>query len=457
MRIVSSLASLTLSTVAVAQASWSMVYPPSTPPTRSFATFGAHETSGACLLMFGYDAVSGAPRTDAWRFQGNVWSSVPGAQPPWRVDPSIAFDTARGELVLFGGTNPGTSVFDDTWRWNGTQWTLANPVTRPPARGQAAMAFDRHRQRVVLFGGRGVGNPGPGLGDTWEWNGTNWQSVAVSGPSARVDAMMAFDPVSRSVLLHGGTTAFGAYVPFTDTWSHDGTAWIQRQPTTPPPFRAAARMVTDLHRQRVLLFGGNYADGFAWEWNGTQWSVAYQATPGARYGFGMVYDDALRRVVVHGGTVPAYGSAYFLNDTWIYRTALPADVAPFGAGCAGTAGIPTLAASPFTLPWLGDAMRTVVQTIPAGEPGAVFVSSFGSTPPVPLAGVGMPGCDLLVPIDVAEFRLAVAGSAEWTAAIPNVPALAAAVIRQQAFVFDAGANALGLAASNAITATLGVR
>ncbi len=74
-----------------------------------------------------------------------------------------------------------------------------------------------------------------------------------------------------------------------------------------------------------------------------------------------------------------------------------------------------------------------------------------------LGPVGMPGCDLLVPIDVAELRLAVAGSAEWSVVIPNVPTLAGAVFRQQAFVFDVAANPLGLTNSNAITATLGVR
>lgn len=435
-----------------------MVYPPSTPPPRLGGTFGAHETSGMCLLLFGSDAISGAQRTDAWRFQGDTWSPQPGAQPPWREETMVAFDATRGELVLFGGNN-GSSLLDDTWRWNGTQWTLANLVVRPPARARAAMAFDRQRQRVVLFGGRSTGSPPSYLSDTWEWNGTHWQlSAASPGPLAREDAMMAFDPVSRSLLLYGGTAAIGwTGVPRTDTWSHDGVTWIQRQPATPPPFRYNARMVTDLHRQRVLLGSGQYADGFAWEWNGTQWTFEYQATPGPRYGYGMAYDAAARRVVVHGGVVNAYGGAFTMNDTWVYRTPLPAAVVPFGAGCAGTAGIPTLGAAPYSLPWLGDTMHTVVQTIPAGEPGAVFVSSFGSTPPVPLAGVGMPGCDLLVPIDVAELRLAVAGSAEWATVVPNVPALAAATFRQQAFVFDVAANALGLVASNAVTATLGVR
>jgi hypothetical protein len=176
-------------------------------------------------------------------------------------------------------------------------------------------------------------------------------------------------------------------------------------------------------------------------------------SPGPRDGHALAYDSALRRTVMFGGT----SSGSYVQDTWIYRTLAPADVAPFGTGCAGTAGTPALMAAPFSLPWLGDTMRNVVQTIPVGEPGGVFVSSFGSTPVLPLDSVGMPGCALLVPIDVVEFRVAVAGAAEWATGIPNIPTLAGVSFRQQAFVLDAAANALGLTASNAVLVTTGVR
>jgi hypothetical protein len=80
-------------------------------------------------------------------------------------------DRARQKLVLFGGvTNVGTSL-QDTWEFDGTNWTQAFPSTMPAARGDAGMAFDRARNRTVLFGGY------DGLTiytDTWEWDGTAW-------------------------------------------------------------------------------------------------------------------------------------------------------------------------------------------------------------------------------------------------------------------------------------------
>ncbi|MEO6594391.1 MAG: hypothetical protein ABIP94_06530, partial [Planctomycetota bacterium] len=90
--------------------------------------------------------------------------------------------------------------------------------------------------------------------------------------------------------------------------------------------------------------------------------------------------------------------------------------------------------------------------------GAVFVSSFSQgAMPIPLAVVGMPGCDLLLPADVLEFRPTVAGTAEWSLAIPNSASLANVPIYQQAFPLDAAANALGLAASNGLVMTMGIR
>ena len=53
------------------------------------------------------------------------------------------------------------------------------------------MAYDRLRDRIVLFGGLGTAP----LGDTWEWNGSNWTRLAPTGagPSPRYAFGMTFD------------------------------------------------------------------------------------------------------------------------------------------------------------------------------------------------------------------------------------------------------------------------
>jgi hypothetical protein len=55
----------------------------------------------------------------------------------------MAYDAARGEVVLFGGWD-GT-LLGDTWTWDGTTWTEEHPAISPPARILMGMAYDPGR------------------------------------------------------------------------------------------------------------------------------------------------------------------------------------------------------------------------------------------------------------------------------------------------------------------------
>ena len=60
----------------------------------------------------------------------------------------------------------------ETWVWDGTVWTKLSPATSPSVRGEVSMVYDSARQQVVLFGGEASSNSP--LNDTWVWDGTNW-------------------------------------------------------------------------------------------------------------------------------------------------------------------------------------------------------------------------------------------------------------------------------------------
>jgi hypothetical protein len=67
----------------------------------------------------------------------------------------MAYDADHGQMVLFGGgTNGDTLGFlNDTWTWDGTNWTQQSLGKSPAARILAAMAYDADHNQVVLFGG----------------------------------------------------------------------------------------------------------------------------------------------------------------------------------------------------------------------------------------------------------------------------------------------------------------
>src|SRR5215467_2069219 len=76
-------------------------------------------------------------------------------------------------------------------------WTQQAPAASPPARLDAAMAYDAATGTVVLFGGLIHGTV---LRDTWTWNGTTWTKQApAASPPARYLASMAYDAATGTV------------------------------------------------------------------------------------------------------------------------------------------------------------------------------------------------------------------------------------------------------------------
>jgi hypothetical protein len=155
-----------------------------------------------------------------------------------------------------------------------------------------------------------------------------------------------------------------------------------------------------------------------------------------------------------------------LGTMWnIYTTAWQdaspvATFLPFGVGCAGTGGVPLLAAATGSRPALGSTFVTEVANLPYGiallEVGFSNIITSGSLPlPLDLTGIGMPGCNLLVDPLVAIALTGPGSVATWSWAIPNVQSLFGATFFAQGFSFDPGANAFGFAASNGAVGTLG--
>jgi hypothetical protein len=79
------------------------------------------------------------------------------------------------------------------------------------------MVYETQQQRILLWGGE-RGGQGP-LGDTWEWDGTNWTQVADMGPFG--SGAMAYDD-DRSLVVYlpqhkimfAGDVAFFYVAPF---------------------------------------------------------------------------------------------------------------------------------------------------------------------------------------------------------------------------------------------------
>ena len=157
------------------------------------------------MVLFGGAYFDGAWQElgDTWEYDGTTWTQrFPTSSPSPREAPSMAYDSNRQVVVLFGGWKNGYSEYDqETWEWNGNDWTLVSN-TGPTARYGHNMAYDSARGVTVLFGGS---TAGAGIdGKTWEWDGLDWTMVSESdpngvlAPSPRYFHAMAYD-VERAV------------------------------------------------------------------------------------------------------------------------------------------------------------------------------------------------------------------------------------------------------------------
>src|SRR5262249_29451141 len=162
-----------------------------------------------------------------------TWVTL-GTAPPARVGAAIAYDVAHGRAVLFGGcsstdrTGCQGPLLQDTWLWDGARWARANAGIAPPSRVGHAMAYDAARGKVVLFGGcTGNVQACDGLADTWEWDGTAWTEVTNPGPTGRFSHAMAYDAARKAVVMFGGCqSASVSNCDLQDTWEWNGTGWI---------------------------------------------------------------------------------------------------------------------------------------------------------------------------------------------------------------------------------------
>ena len=153
---------------------WEQISTGGGPPARAGHTMGFDPGLGRVVMMGGADA-QGRHFGDSWSWDGSRWTNL-GPGPA--VTPNTQMvQLPGGGVGTFGGwdgTRPSRSLF----RWNGRQWESADAAGGPSARMEVALAFDVARGKVVLFGGSDAN--GSKLSDLWEFDGQAWSSSAIA-------------------------------------------------------------------------------------------------------------------------------------------------------------------------------------------------------------------------------------------------------------------------------------
>jgi len=216
--------------------------------------------------------------------------------------------------------------------------------------------------------------------------------------------------------------------------------------------------------------------------NNYAWSASTTLSPGIWYSAGLRYEAGNAELFIDGTSV-LQASVGVLNDgnnknfttndfsnggafhgcirnlLVVNDPTAVATATPFGTGCAGSAGVPSL--TPVNSPQLGI---TFVQNAANLEPSAVFAFMsigfsdttfvFGALPfNLQPFGLGA-NCDLLVSADVSLLFPVASGSGAFTFPVPMDPTLGGLALYYQCASIDAGATG-GLAVSNAVSTAIG--
>jgi hypothetical protein len=182
---------------------WSAPFGDPLPPgLRSSSAIAFDGDRGRAVLFGGMDAQY-VRLGDTWEWDSRTakWMVMtpPGFTPRARSGHALVYDAARKKTVLYGGS-AGSLVQDymeDTWTWDGASWTRVGSArtAHPEPRYGHHMAFDTARGKVVLFGRFGEwwdgGRVNVSYGNTWEWDGASWTLASTVN-----DTFTSEDPTS---------------------------------------------------------------------------------------------------------------------------------------------------------------------------------------------------------------------------------------------------------------------
>lgn len=413
------------------------------------------------------------------------WIDRTGAIAPQpRHGHAMCFDPVRGYTVLVGGFG-AVGAFSETWTWDGATW-VDRGVTLPAS--QYALAYHAGTQDLLLH-----------AGSMCRWTGQAWQAVGSGSYGAGGRVAMAYDPVRMETVLwtpslpasvgvwdgsqliaraSANSPYFGATIAWHELawdaaaqrlvlaiwyggnqsrfyeWS--GFGWNQRFPATLPPSGVHA-LSSDPTRQRLVALDGDFqalTPNHTWSYgNGACAPFVTVAEPTLRSYAAMAYDSARDVHVLFGGL-----NSLPMGDTWELALDAYASFAPYGLGCAGSAGTPQLSAVPGALPQLGGQFQARVRNLPPNAPSVLLIGSsdssyLGVSLPFDLTPVQAPGCFLLASGEDLQPLANPAGVANWSLVVPPV---AGATFFLQVAVFDAAANGLGIGFSNAGRGRIGL-
>lgn len=301
---------------------WHLLTTPVAPSPRFDAATFYDPTLGETVLFGGAARSLSGPTSlaDTWYFKAGKWRDVTSSltkSPPADAFAATTWDPAVPGEIVYGGASDGVTCGNSgerssTWVFD-TGWNQSSPATNPGPIGLAVADYDSVLGETILFGGVG-GTPYncQYLAAEWNYTSSTWSNFSayfdpnLSQPSARDEAVMAFDPVAKVSVLFGGNSPSAPFAGYNDTWTYPVA------PLRATAGAVATRGTAPFHvtfRSTAAGGGGNYT--YNWSFgdgtpNGTNATPIHSyATPGT-YPVSLALRDGVDRLVYANFTIDVY-------------------------------------------------------------------------------------------------------------------------------------------------------
>lgn len=202
------------------------------PPPHRWSSLAYDQTLKKIVFFGGYDSNY---LDQTWTFDGTAWTQVKKNPPPPRSHTAMWYDPILKKTVIYGGigrlnAQDKLTRFSDMWSFDGTGWTEIKPTITPGMRYGAQVAVDPKTNHAIVFGGIRLDIAANNIqvqvyaNDTWDWDGTNWTKVnSPVNPPPHENGGMAVDPLRNEIVMFGGYSGF--YL--SDLWSFTNGKWSQ--------------------------------------------------------------------------------------------------------------------------------------------------------------------------------------------------------------------------------------
>jgi len=200
------------------------------------------------------------------------------------LGPSVIYHPGGNRLIVYGGIAHGYSYQNDVAAFQlpgGTWSTLSTAGTPPPGRRLQSAVYDPVGNRMIVFGGSGDGL----RNDVWQLTlgaTPTWSSIdAGPGPSPRAGCGAIYDAAGQRMIVFGGAYAEHEWeIELSDeVWalSLSGTPeWTQLSPAgAGPTARFAPSAAYDPAGPALVLHGGYDLNVLSTE----TWRLSLDATP----------------------------------------------------------------------------------------------------------------------------------------------------------------------------------